>query len=112
MKSVVTSAALFCLAATTATAQDAQKPTADVPLMQEEALAAGIDRASRIRDARSVFAMLERGRNRIHVQQEIRRLKSQVQQALADGDTVRADQLTRRYMDLLRQGRSGEAGAS
>ena len=47
MKSVVTSAALFCLAATTATAQDAQKPTADVPLMQEEALAAGIDHAYR-----------------------------------------------------------------
>ncbi len=75
-------------------------------------LAAGIDRASRIRDPRSVFTMLERGRNRIHVQQEIRRLKSQVQQALADGDTGRADQLTRRYMDLLRRGRSGEAGAS
>lgn len=47
MKSVVTSAALFCLAATTATAQDAQRPTADVPLMQEEALAAGIDHAYR-----------------------------------------------------------------
>ncbi|MBK8976736.1 MAG: DNA primase [Planctomycetes bacterium] len=72
-------------------------------------LAEAVDRSARIRDPRQVFAMVEAGRVRQAARQEARRMRALVQQALADGDAARADELTRKYQEVLR--RSGAAGA-
>jgi hypothetical protein len=65
-------------------------------------LAAAVDRAARIRDPRSIFSLLRHGRNAHFARQEARRIRLLLQQAESEGDSPRADELTRRYVELLR----------
>ena len=70
-------------------------------------LADAQDRATRLKDARSMFPRLRRDRELHFAREEANQTKMLLMQAIADGDSARADQLTKKFHDLLR--RSGGA---
>ncbi len=60
------------------------------------------DRATRIRDVESIFSTLVRDRLHQFAREEVRQLRIQMQQAIADGDQSLANKLTLQYMDRVR----------
>lgn len=66
-------------------------------------LADAQERATRVRDARSMFLRLRRDREFHFARQEANQTKMRLRQAIADGDTPLADQLTKKFHELLRR---------
>jgi DNA primase len=66
-------------------------------------LADAQERATRLRDARSMFPRLRRDRELHFAREEANRTKMLLKQAIADGDSARADQLTKKFHELLRR---------
>ena len=68
------------------------------------------ERAARIRDVRDMFLRLRRDREFHFAREQAGRTLQQVKDALAQGDTARADELTRKYQELLRRSHATSAG--
>ncbi|MBI5853414.1 MAG: DNA primase [Planctomycetes bacterium] len=68
------------------------------------------ERSARIRDPRDMFLRLRRDRDIHFAREQARRTLQQVKQAIADGDSARADELTRKYQDLLRRSHAAADG--
>ena len=68
------------------------------------------ERAARIRDVRDMFSRLRRDREFHFAREQARRTLQQVKQALAEGDSARADDLTRKYQELLRRSQATAPG--
>jgi DNA primase len=68
------------------------------------------ERSARIRDPRDMFLRLRRERDLHSAREQARRTLQQVKQAIADGDAARADELTRKYQELLRRSHAAADG--
>jgi DNA primase len=66
-------------------------------------LAESLDRAHRITDAESIFHMAQRDRRAYFAKEKAGQLFKEVQKAMAAGDQELTDELTRQYMNELRQ---------
>jgi hypothetical protein len=62
-----------------------------------------LDRATRIKDVRSIFSMLQTGRAVYFAREEARAIRLRLQQAMADGDHALADTLTQEYTEQLKR---------
>jgi hypothetical protein len=66
-------------------------------------LADAMDRATRLKDARSMFVRLRRDRELHFAKAEANQIKMLLKQAIASGDSAQADALTRRLQERLRR---------
>jgi len=57
-----------------------------------------------------MFSRLRRDREFHFAREQARRTLQQVKQALAEGDSARADDLTRKYQELLRRSQATAPG--
>jgi DNA primase len=66
-------------------------------------LADAMDRATRLKDARSMFVRLRRDRELHFAKAEANQIKMLLKQAIASGDSAQADALTRKLQERLRR---------